>query len=134
MIGIVDCVGGARLDGAWRILDAEDEAQAREHRLQRRPHAAFEPTALGAFRVKAHQCIHVPGGHRAAIRLRRQPFDDASGARHGLLRRGRAAGEDRPARGIVGYAGDLERPDDGEVPEVRQGGDAVANADLRIGV
>ena len=35
--------------------------------------------------------------------------------------------------GMIGHARDLERADDAEVAQVRQSGDPVADADLRVG-
>ena len=92
-----------------------------------------KPPGLRALLVELHQLIHVGLRHRPAIRLRRQPFDDAPGARHVFLWRRRAAAEDGAPRRMIGHARRLERPDDAEIAQVRQRRDAVADADLRVG-
>ena len=113
-------------------FDPEQELRAREHRLDRRCDTSFESALTASVLVELQQRREVALRQRTAERLRRQPPDDASCARHFLARTGRAAREHLAPTVGLGNARRPVRPDDAQVLQVRERRDAKRDADLRV--
>ncbi len=132
-IDVADRVGLAVARRGRSLLEAEDEARAREDALER--HAdAFVETAVGdALAIQRHQCVDVALAGGAAERLRGQARDDALRALHLLRRGGRLALEDAAAARRLGHAGRLEGTGDRHVAQVRQRREPVSVGDAGAG-
>ena len=98
---------------------------AGENPLERHPDARLESALGRAGLVQGHQGAPVVGGQRPAVGGGAEPVDDLAGARERVVRSRRPAAEDAPPARRVGDADRIERPPDGEVPEVRQAREAV---------
>ncbi len=126
------------VDGVGRhpgrlALEAEDEVGAGQNGLHGGPDAVVEAALLAAAdAVHAHQTLNVVLADWPAVGLARQPGDDGLGTGQlvGLvLRRAR---QDAGARRALGQPGHRVRTVDGQVAQMRQGGDAghVGVADI----
>ena len=122
------------LDGGRRHrFEPEQELRAGEDGLERCRHTRLEVTIGTSAAVERHQTIKVSGRHRPPEGLGGEVAHNARGARSLLRwRRGTACEDLPPARGIR-YAGDLRGTDNRHVFQVRQCGQSVRHANLRVG-
>ena len=132
-VDVADPVGLPGLGQRRRALEAEHELRAGQQRLQRRLDAGLEVVALASLAVELHQRFDVFVVRRPAVGLAGEAGQNLARARNLVGRRGRAADEHLAAARRVGDAGDLVRPGDAEVADVRQHGDAGVVAVLGVG-
>ncbi len=123
---VANAVGLARLHAVGLPLEAEDEVWAREQRLKRGAHAAFEATRDAADVVELHHRVHFAVGQRTPVRRRAQAGDDGARAGFFVGLTGGPAGKHLAATRRLREPGHFQRPTNHEIAHVRQSRDARA--------